>query len=340
MPLGPARRHWGAACSSGLFALTASQVCSADALDLVWQAPDTCATGAQVQREFERSTHVIAGRSPPHLSARASVEARAGRWVLHLHTLRDGVEGDREIEADSCASLTHAAALVLALAFGEGAEPATPTPPAPLPPPPPPTPISPRPSPVLPAVTQRSLVHWSMTLDGRIAWGPLPGPAAGAATTVDARGSWWGASARVVSWPGANTEPLPGLSAHFTGVAAALSLCVLARPSRDWLFAGCAGFQAGALRGTESGPRARPEDVEAAPWYAALPALRTRVRLIGPLHAEASFELATSVTRPSFAVCETQAPSGKCTGPLDSVHTVYVVPELSPSGSLGLSLDI
>jgi hypothetical protein len=349
------RRRWCAACAASLFLLATARASRADPLDLVWDAPDTCNSGADVRREFERSTSIRPGRSPPHLSARARVEARDGRWVLHLHTLRDGVEGDREIEADSCASLTRAAALVLALAFGEGAEPeAAPTPDAPVAPQAPTTltmaakgragsdrqensPFARSP--------RASFISWSVTLDGRVAWGPLPGPAAGAATTVDARGRWWGASARVISWPGANGEPEPDLHAHFTGVGGALSLCLLGRPSRAWLLAACAGLQASALRGTSTG--ATVSDAAVASWLAAIPALRARLRLFGPLHVEAGVEVAASLTRPAFAVCRAPSDDSNAMSQPCSVHgvsgmtqTVYVVPEISPSGSLGLSLDI
>jgi hypothetical protein len=322
---------WCAACASGLVGVAEARAAEADALDLVWEAPDSCSTGDDVRREFERSTRVLPGRSPPHLSATAHVEARDGRWSLRLHTSRGGVEGDREIEADSCASLTRAAALVLALAYGEGAEPETPAPSEPpaLPTPAPPVPTVARAEPaghdVSPVTPSRTRLAWSVTLDGRVAWGPVPGPAAGAATTLDVRGPWWGVSARVISWPGASGEPVPDLRTHFAGVGGSLSMCLLARPSHDLLFAGCGGLQASALRGTSSGATSPGDAV--APWYAAPAGVRTRVRLFDTLHLEAGFELAASLTRPTFVVSGLSAP-------------VYEVPKVSPSGSLGLSLDI
>jgi len=330
---------WCAACASGLVALVGTRPARADGLDLVWEAPDNCSTGGDVRREFERSTRVLPGRSPPHLSARALVEARDGRWSLHLHTSRDGVEGDREIEADSCASLTRAAALVLALAYGEGAEPETPAPPPTPPTPAPPVPTLTRAEPAGPdtAPPKPSKAHlaWSVSLDGRVAWGPVPGPAPAASTSLDVRGRWWGVSARVISWPGASSEPAADLQTHFTGVGGSLSMCLLARPSRDLLIAGCAGLQASALRGTSSGAT-YPADDRLAPWYAAPAGVRTRVRLFDTLHLEAGVELAASLTRPSF-VTATVGPGGNVLG---LSAPVYVVPEVSPSGSLGLSLDI
>jgi hypothetical protein len=318
--------------------LVGASAAIADPLDLVWDAPDTCAKGDDVRRDFDRSTRVLPGRNPPHLSAVARVEVQDGRWFLHLHTTRGGVEGDREIEADSCTSISRAAALVLALAYGEGSEPEAAPPSEPPQPPPPPPP------PVVTVMKQpgegedASLAKRpgtpltiSVALDGRVAWGPLPGATAGAAATLDVGRGWWGASARVISWPGASGQPTSDVRTHFGGGGGALSMCLLGRPSRDLLISGCAGLQVAALRGTSSSSApgfvsdVAPQRL--APWYAVPASVRARVRLFGTLHAEAGVELAASLTRPTFVVSGLSAP-------------VYVVPELSPSGSLGLALDI
>ncbi len=105
---------------ASLVCLTTTRRAQAQDLDLVWQAPDTCPTGEQVKAEFQRSLRLSPGYVPPQLAAMAVVEHTGGRWFLHLHTVRNGIEGTREIEADSCTSLARAAALVLTLALGEG----------------------------------------------------------------------------------------------------------------------------------------------------------------------------------------------------------------------------
>jgi hypothetical protein len=50
------------------------------------------------------------------------------------------------------------------------------------------------------------------------------------------------------------------------------------------------------------------------------------------LHAELGFEMATSLTRPRFGVVGLPGAT--------SFQETYAVPELAPSVSLGLSLDI
>src|SRR5580658_10823719 len=112
--------HACVAVAAGLLWMTVAGRGQAQDLDLVWQAPDTCPTSEQVKSEFQRSLRLSPGYVPPRLSATAVVEHTSGRWFLHLHTVRNGIEGNREIEADSCTSLARAAALVLTLALGEG----------------------------------------------------------------------------------------------------------------------------------------------------------------------------------------------------------------------------
>jgi hypothetical protein len=321
----------------------------AQTLDLVWDAPSGCPSGEEIRRDFERSVRVRPGRTPPHLVARAIVEQRGPRWHLRLHTARDGVEGDREIETESCASVARAALLVLSLALGEGAELGAETPsepggheaargseaPATSPPP---TAADNSPLPVaasspLPVALQAERIDphavpralaWSVTLDGRYAGGPLPGTSFGFGAGIDARRRWWGASARLAAWPEVSQEPIAGLRTRYAGIGGSLSFCVLATPFRFLTTAACAGFQATALRGESSG--ATQSFSRVAPWYALLPALRARVPLLRALHVELGFELALSLSRPQFVV-------------QNSSYT-YAVPSVAPSAVLGLSLDI
>src|SRR5262249_52818390 len=61
-------------------------------------------------------------RPPPLLQVEGLVTVVQGRYRLLLLTLRDGQPGSKQIEAQSCASLSGAAALVIALAYGDGVE--------------------------------------------------------------------------------------------------------------------------------------------------------------------------------------------------------------------------
>jgi hypothetical protein len=91
------------------------------------------------------------------------------------------------------------------------------------------------------------------------------------------------------------------------------------------MLAGCAGLQASALRGSSSGGSVA--DSAVASWYAALPAVRARFRVVGDLSIDLGFEPAISLTRPRFVVLGLNPP-------------VYVVPQVAPSLLAGLSIRI
>jgi hypothetical protein len=324
---GRSATHARLAVATGLVLLTTTRRGRAQDLDLVWQAPDTCPTSEQVKSEFQRSLRLSPGYVPPRLSATAIVEHTAGRWSLHLHTVRNGIEGDREIEADSCTSLARAAALVLTLALGEGDFDEPPSPPSKEPPAAPPLeaplPVSPAPVPERVHAAHGPLT-WAPTLDARTAWGPVPGPSLGVGAGVDVRAKWWEVSARAESWPSVSQVPAPGLETTFDGAGGALSFCVLGSPASFLVFALCGGFEASAIHGASSGGTRALSRV--APWYAALTSLRTRTPLFDGVHVEVAFELAESLTRPEFTV--------------QGLGDVYVVPELSPSAVVGVSFDL
>jgi hypothetical protein len=100
---------------------------------------------------------------------------------------------------------------------------------------------------------------------------------------------------------------------------------LLGSPSDWFAVAGCAGLQASALRGASSGGSEAGSAV--ASWYAALPAVRARFRLVGELFMDLGFETAISLTRPRFVITGLTPPA-------------YVVPLLAPSVSAGLAMRI
>jgi hypothetical protein len=312
--------------------MTTTRRAHAQDLDLVWQAPETCPSGDQVKSDFQRSLRLSPGYVPPRLSATAVVDQTGGRWFLHLHTVRNGIEGNREIEADSCNSLARAAALVLTLALGEGDLDQQPAPvnkepvparPVQAPPPAPPAP------PVAPVHAAHGPLTWSPTLEARAAWGPLPGPELGVGAGVDLRAKWWALSARGVAWPSVSRSPASGVQDTFEGVGGALSFCVLGSPASFVVFALCGGIEASAIRGASSGASTLAGS-DVAPWVAALTSLRARVPLFDSLHLEVGFELAESLFHP-FQRAEFT---------VNRLGDVYVVPELSPSAVAGVSFDL
>jgi hypothetical protein len=129
-----------------------SRAAAADPVDLVWNAPAGCPSRDAVLAEVGR---ILGGPSSRRMGARADVtEVSASHFSLHLTTDLEGAQGERTLDADSCASLAQAAALILAWTLdptrartavaAPSAPPAAPS--APSPPPPPSPPPSPGPS--------------------------------------------------------------------------------------------------------------------------------------------------------------------------------------------------
>jgi hypothetical protein len=300
----------------------------APSVELSWNAPDACPSGDDVVREVGRLTSRPANYTPVHLSAEGRIEQIEGRWFLHLRTVREGVAGERDLDAASCASLARAAALVLALALGELAELIPPAPPEPAaPPPPPPPPIVPASVPavaVAAAQPTRPARAWSLTLDARGGLGPLPGHALGLGAGVDTGRGWWWTSLRVQAWPGADQVPSPGLAAHYRGVGAALMGCLAPVRARFLTLLACDGIQVSALAATATGTNR--DATQVAPWYALLPALRARWPIYRALRAELGVELPVSLNRPRFVI--------------NGLGDVHVVPRLAPTVALGLAFAL
>jgi hypothetical protein len=333
---------------------------AAPPLELVWDAPPGCPSAGDVRAEFARLAHLAPGRTPPSLSADGRIEARGGRWHLRLRTVRDGLEGERELEAGTCASLAHAATLVLVLALGDGVEeteratPAVVAPeeprarPAPRPrpaeiaPAPPPVPAPapaapPPPAPTLTIVTSPAVTPvapslvWAVAVEGRAGRGPLSGRGLGYGLGADVGRGRWLAMLRLDAWPTVDeATDASNVRASFTGAGGALSACFVGGRVARLTLAACGGAGVAALRGASSGGLEATSAV--APWYTVVPALRARLRLFRAVHADLRFELPVSVTRPRFAFRYL----GDVHAPLD----VYVVPLLAPAAALGLSVDL
>jgi hypothetical protein len=354
----------GARSCALLSALAASVVASAaraapttvaSPVDLTWNAPAGCPTAVDVSRELERLVRVPSARTLPYLTVDGRVEPRGERWLLHLRTVRDGVEGERELEAESCASLARAATLVVALALGVGSDQgesaAAPPPPeeprarpaprarvadAPPPPPvapaPPAAPLAPSPSLAVPVAVvvapppaPRAPFTWRVSVDGRAARGPLPGASFGGDLGVDGVRGRLMASLRLETWiPEDEATAAPGVRARFSGVGGELAGCAIPARAGRFALATCAGARAGALHGASSGALA--DGAATAPWYAVVPALRTRTRVARALFVDAGVELAASLNRPRFVI--------------GNLGDIYTVPRLVPAAMLGLSVDL
>jgi hypothetical protein len=85
---------------------------AAGPVSLTWNVPPNCPPAEAVLADVERTL----GRSTNRrVAARADVtEIGPGHWSVHLVTDADGVQGERTFDANSCASLATATALILA----------------------------------------------------------------------------------------------------------------------------------------------------------------------------------------------------------------------------------
>lgn len=82
-------------------------------LNLVWNAPQGCPSGETVRAEAQR---ILGGTTTHHVTARADVtQIDPADWSVHLTTNVDGARGERTLNANSCASLASATALIVAL---------------------------------------------------------------------------------------------------------------------------------------------------------------------------------------------------------------------------------
>jgi hypothetical protein len=328
-------------------------------LTLTWLAPTGCPTASDVRAEVERLVRFPPGREPSALIAEGRVESRDGRWHLRLHTDRDGVPGERDLEADSCASLAHAATLVMALAFGVGenepppppppveerprpasrprvVEPAPPPPAPPVeaPPPPPQPPPPPAPPPVVvvapspPPAPKSSSLAAEMILQA----GPLPRPDFGAGVGFDVTKGRVTTGLRARAWFPTN-DAIDGMSTRmqFWGAGLAASVCGVTQERPRMSVAICA-IGAGAVLAATSTGGLSARSVRA-PWYEAGPAIRVRTRLSRALELEGRLELTVSLTQPTFTLN-----SGTDAQP--NLTTVYAVPFLVPAGSLGIVFDL
>ncbi|MEO7111358.1 MAG: hypothetical protein ABI183_13040 [Polyangiaceae bacterium] len=93
---------------------------------LKWNAPAECPTSASVLAQIERNVGAAK-------FARADVEANVSalgprRWSVHLVTNVDSAHGERSLEANTCAALADATALIVALTIAPAHDDVTPTP--------------------------------------------------------------------------------------------------------------------------------------------------------------------------------------------------------------------
>jgi hypothetical protein len=123
------------------------------------------------------------------------------------------------------------------------------------------------------------------------------------------------------------TNPGVQLQTTFQGAGGSLSACARTSVLGVVGLSACAGFQAALIQYASTGYEARSG---AAPWFAALAAVRARVLIVHPVHVEVGVEVPWTPSPPSFAL----------SGPGTATTGVYTVPAFVPEATLGLAFDI
>ncbi len=99
-----------------LAGLEPAEPSAVEALELSWDAPPQCPTGAQVRAEVHEL--VLGAQDPQSTRVVAKVSALdGGGWRLELDVDNELVSGRRTLLAESCADLAHATAMVAAIAI-------------------------------------------------------------------------------------------------------------------------------------------------------------------------------------------------------------------------------
>lgn len=311
--------------AAGLASLLFAAHANADALPLqiTWEAPSECPSGAGIQHEVERVTRPRRGRVLTPLVATATIVHQADLYRLTLITDHGGEHHETRLQNPTCEPLLRAAALVLALAYGDGVEIAT-TPNSPAssaqPPPDGPTdtsiepaqrsrvpPIDPTPTYVGAAPRTLELAPWVSALatsgaTGRFASGVEAGLMLGVSRLL--------ANLRGAAVPATEAARRDGVSARLSSVSGALGACAqitLASPR----VAACTRFELSVLHASSAGARidgsASPIQVGLAPSLLVRApltrsvSLRTELSLLVPL-ASARFEVAGEGTLYQTAV--------------------------------------
>jgi hypothetical protein len=263
-------------------------------VELTWNAPSSCPTSDAVLREVQSSL----GATPIHrVVARADVtQVAAEHWSVHLATEVDGVIGERSLDANSCASLASATALIVAWTIdpaaarsGPSAAPAAssasrdeavPTP----------TPTKTRESP-------RGFVATS----GRLDLGLLPSAAGGADVTL---GASWGPLRGELSGTYWFPQDAPGPvgGTHILLVEGAFRVCVRAfRGARVELLP-CAG--AGIVHASSDGFGLAPSYRATSDWGIVGGDVLGTWAMFGPLALRASIGVEVPLVRPAFVLLD------------------------------------
>lgn len=273
-------------------ASASSRTLAASPLELTWNAPAACPASAAVYHDVESSL----SPTPAHrVVARADVtELAADRWSVRLTTEVDGVPGERSLEADSCASLASATALILAWTVDPAAaarrgdareSPLAPPPDVAAPPP----------------ANAREPFRGLVAASGRMDSGLLPAAAAGADMTLgvsrgpvraEVMGAYW--------FPQDATGMIGGTRIQLW--EGALRACVRALGAAKFEVWPCAG--AGIVHASSEGFGLQPSYQVSRDWGTVGGDVAGSWAMIGPFVLRASVGFVAPLARPAFVLLD------------------------------------
>jgi hypothetical protein len=262
-------------------------------LQLTWESPPGCPDLASERTEISRRAGNI-GRADQPVTAKGVIRADpSDGYHMMLWTRVGDTMGERVLAGPDCRQLAEAAALVLALLISPEAglssehEPAKAAPTPALTPP--------------PAATGPSY-RFGLGLGAVLASGVLPSPAAGLLARVDYRRGVLLLAQEIAGFlPDQKGAPvLPGASASFYRLEAALQLCATTPHGRRLGGTACLGGAVVRLHGQSSGV-SNPGQATAY-WPEALLAGSGRLRLTAATQLRLALELRRLGSRPDFDI--------------------------------------
>jgi hypothetical protein len=302
---------------------------------LTWAAPAGCPTEAEARAAMERLIgRPLRGESGKQAEVRiaiASAGERAWKARVTIAGSDDAAPQERLIDGETCAAAADAAIVAAALAI----EPPAPPPPAPAPPPPAPAPPPPAPKPQAPAEppeppadrpagqTSRLLLRPGMRVLAGVDFGSLPAPSPGVEIAallsfgdnrVELRGAAWMSQETTLSFR-------PATGATFSLFVGGARYCrTFFRVVLE--LAGCAGLEAGALRGKGFGVML--------PGAATSPWIAPGLGLLGLWSISSRFAI-------SFGA-EGLVPAARPSFTLGGLGEIYRPPAFTGRGLLGLQV--
>lgn len=293
---------------------------------LEWSAPAGCPDAGEVRAAVGAMLDSSSwSRAPAGMTARGVVtETDGGRYVLRVYIRSDGASETKTIDADTCATLADAYAVIVAFTIDPGAR------------------IredradAPRQVPVGPARAEPSVAP-SRAAAVRGVVGPvvaagvgfLPFPALGVGARVGIESTLWWQLAGMY-WPERPSSVLAGsgtpIEAHVSLAAIEPSVCL---PLAHGTFATCAGTQLGLMPATGTGMQ-RPGSGTSW-WLAPTVAVAARVPVTRVFDLRLRLDVGVPLLRPSFVAQDVGPP-----GPVQVFRPAVVFGTLGVEAAISL----